>query len=263
MSLIFVASEFGPRVSAFMFVDELSTKDSLARMVRRMTANFALREDLLQEALIHLWLTEARRPGQTKSWYLQSCKYHLLHYLASGRSVDSGKRRGGQLQSTFDLDDRDIFPDEIDSGNSVITWVSARDIISLLSPQLLPHEKAVLHCFADGLGPREIGRKLKMSHTMVIKHRRKIASLFTRLELPSLPRANFPRLNGNQNGRPKAENGNTIPLLGTGPALGPSRTNGHKNGSHDGKAENGNRLSLLATRPAPAQVRTNGDSSAL
>src|SRR5215208_7680514 len=140
-----------------MFVDEF--QESLVRMVRRMTANSALREDLLQEALIHLWLTEARRPGQTKSWYLQSCKYHLLHYLACGRSVDSGKRRAGQMHPSHDADHLDSFPEEIDSGNSVLAWVSARDIIALLSPQLLPQEIAVLHCFADGLGPREIGRK--------------------------------------------------------------------------------------------------------
>src|SRR5215207_9776450 len=168
-----------------MFVDEVSAKDSLVRMVRRMTANVALREDLLQEALIHLWLTEARRPAQTRSWYLQSCKYHLLHYLASGRSVDSGKRRAGQLQPSRDSEHCASFTEEVDSGNSVFTWVSARDIIALLAPQLLPQEKAVLFCFADGLGPREIGRKLKMSHTMVIKHRRNIALLFNRLDLPA------------------------------------------------------------------------------
>jgi len=170
-----------------MFVDERATRDSLERMTRKMTANLALRDDLLQEALVHLWLTEIGRPSQTKSWYLQSCKYHLLHYLASGRSVDSGKRRAGQLQLFDEFDELEGAPEEADSGNSVLTWVSARDIIALLSPQLLPHEKAVLYCFADGLGPREIGRKLKMSHTMVIKHRRKIASLFNRLEFPKIP----------------------------------------------------------------------------
>src|SRR5882724_11470942 len=111
-----------------MFVDELSTRESLVRMVRRMTVNLALREDLLQEALIHLWLTEARRPSQTKSWYLQSCKYHLLHYLAAGRSVDSGKRRTGQFQADKHFEEWDGIPDEGDSGNSVLTWVSARDI---------------------------------------------------------------------------------------------------------------------------------------
>ncbi len=165
-------------------------------MIRRATPNHALRDDLLQEALIHLWLTEARRPGQTKSWYLQSCKYHLLHYLASGRSVDSAKRGGGQLPPGRDAEGRDEFFEQVDSGNTVLNWVSARDIISSLSPQLLPQERAVLHCFADGLGPREIGRKLKMSHTMVIRHRRKIASLFTRLELPICPRPDMVQANG-------------------------------------------------------------------
>ncbi len=130
-----------------MFVDEVSTKESLVRMIRRATPNHALRDDLLQEALIHLWLTEARRPGQTKSWYLQSCKYHLLHYLASGRSVDSAKRHAGQLPPGRDAEGRDEFLEQVDSGNTVLNWVSARDIISSLSPQLLPRERAVLHCF--------------------------------------------------------------------------------------------------------------------
>jgi RNA polymerase sigma factor (sigma-70 family) len=165
-----------------MFVDQLTIRDSLVRMVRSMSSNVALREDLLQEALIHLWLSEANRPGQTRSWYLQSCKYHLLHYLASGRSIDSAKRRGSQMVATDGLEsEQQQLIDEGDTGNSVVNHVSARDIISQLTPRLQPREKDVLDCFADGLGPREIGRKLKMSHTMVIKHRRKIATLYARM----------------------------------------------------------------------------------
>jgi len=228
-----------------MFVDECSTKESLVRMVRRMTANVALREDLLQEALIHLWLTEARRPGQTKSWYLQSCKYHLLHYLASGRSIDSGKRRNGQMQPTLDLDHVDGFPEEGDSGNSVLTWVSARDIISLLAPQLVPQEIAVLHCFADGMGPREIGRKLKISHTMVIKHRRKIASLFNRLDLPA-SRARLAYLKRSQGAPHDRLNGSKLPPSIVAPA--PVRTtngngNGHGQVHSNGHAHAANRHS--------------------
>jgi RNA polymerase sigma factor (sigma-70 family) len=165
-----------------MFVDQLTIRDSLVRMVRSMSSNLALRQDLLQEALIHLWLSEANRPGQTRSWYLQSCKYHLLHYLASGRSIDSAKRRGSQMVATDGLEsEQQQLIDEGDTGNSVLNHVSARDIISQLTPRLQPREKDVLDCFADGLGLREIGRKLKMSHTMVIKHRRKIATLYSRM----------------------------------------------------------------------------------
>src|SRR5260370_40330247 len=92
-----VASGFQKSETTIMFIDEESIRECLLRMIRRITPNLALRDDLLQEALIHLWLTEARRPAQTRSWYLQSVKFHLLHYLASGRSVDSANRRGRQL----------------------------------------------------------------------------------------------------------------------------------------------------------------------
>ena len=170
-----------------MYFDEPSIRDSLLQLIRRMTSDTALRDDLLQEALIHFWLTETRRPSQTRSWYMQSCKFHIQHYLASGRSLDSNKRRFSQ--TTFEVDDEESEAIELlDSGQSVVTVVSTRELISLLSKQLLPHEMAVLHCLADGLGPREIGRRLNISHTMAIKHRCKIAELLTRLEAPPLPR---------------------------------------------------------------------------
>ena len=179
-----------------MFVDEVLIRDSLFRMIRKLTANGALRDDLLQEALIHLWVTEIGRPAQTRSWYLQSCKFHLLHYLAAGRSVDSAKRRGSQLQFVGDSDGTDELSSDGDSAESVIGWVSARDIMSLLLPHLKPQEQAVLECFAEGLRLREIGRKLKVSHTLVVRHRQKIASLLKRLETNSGFRAGIPRCNG-------------------------------------------------------------------
>jgi len=181
-----------------MFVDDSSSRESVARMVRRMSANVALRQDLQQEALIHLWLAETHRPGQTKSWYLQSCKYHLLHYLASGRSVDSAKRRADRLEMPLEEEARETVISAVDDGDSVFGWVSARDIISLLSARLLPVERTVLDRFAEGLGPREIGRELGMSHTMVIKHRRKMRDLLRRLEVPSLRGTNGVQENGHE-----------------------------------------------------------------
>ena len=68
--------------------------------------------------------------------------------------------------------------------------------MSLLGPLLTPPEQAILDCLADGLGPREIGRKLKLSHTMVIRHRRKIAALFSQLELPHTTRSDPARTKG-------------------------------------------------------------------
>ncbi len=179
-----------------MYEDGRSAREPLLRMIGRITPNFALRQDLLQEALIHLWLIEARRPGQTKSWYLQSSKFHLLHFLASGRSVDCTKRARCHSHSEDDPEQLEDSHELADSGGSVLSQVIARDIISVLSSRLSPHENAVLDCLADGLGVREIGRRLEMSHTMVIRHRSNIASLLVKLERPSSPGKQFRRASG-------------------------------------------------------------------
>lgn len=168
--------------------DDPSVRENLGRVVRNLTCDPTFQDDLIQEAMIHFWLMETRRPKQTRSWYLQSCKYHLRHYLLSGRSIDSPKRRAGQVTHDSDRDGHDTWPWLSDGGDSVVADVSVRDLISQLSPHLLPSEKAVLAELADGLGAREIGRKLRVSHTLVIKQRRKIAALLLRLEPSCRPR---------------------------------------------------------------------------
>jgi RNA polymerase sigma factor (sigma-70 family) len=160
-------------------------RELLVQMIRRLTPNPTLREDLLQEAMIHLWRTETRRPGQTRSWYLQSCRFHLQHYLNGGRSIDSTKRWRDQMPFTEHSEHIPDPSEQADSGDSIFTCVNAREILSLLTPHLSPQEKEVLVCLAEGLGAREIGRRLHLSHTMAIRHRRKIAMLLKRLELQS------------------------------------------------------------------------------
>ena len=164
-----------------MYLDQPATREALLKIISTITHHEALQDDLLQEGLIHLWMIESRRPDQTKSWYLQSCKFHLLHYLGAGRSVDSGKRRNGQLAET-EFTTWIEEADQIDAEDAVFTAVCAEDLISLLSRRLSRQERAVLDCLADGLGAREIGRALGISHSMAIKHRRKIAALAKRLE---------------------------------------------------------------------------------
>jgi DNA-directed RNA polymerase specialized sigma24 family protein len=166
-----------------------------------MTLNLALREDLLQEALLHLWRMKTRRPGQTRSWYVQSCRFHLTHYLASGCSVDSIKRGRGHSRYDEVSEEPDGFPEMVESQNSVLSQVIAGDLISVLAPNLRPGELAVLHSLADGLGAREIGRRLKMSHTMVLRCRAKIKSLLVRLERHAIlsQRLGHARRTGNRN----------------------------------------------------------------
>ena len=189
-------------------------KDALVRLVQKVTSDVTLREDLMQEAMVHFWQMEARRPGQTRSWYMQSCRFHLQHYLASGRSVDSVKRRQGRLPFAYETEDGEGIPEQSDAGNSVLTSVNARELMSLLSDHLQPQEKAVLECLAEGRGLREIGRELQMSHTMVIRHRRKIAALLNKLEaLPAEPGENTQRFYAALSKKAHA-NGHSLALAG-------------------------------------------------
>src|SRR2546427_3728704 len=103
-----------------MLIDDARTRELLARIVHRLSSDSAIREDLMQEALVHLWLLEERRPGQRQSWYLQSCKFHLQNYITAGRSVDSPKRRS--RKNAFNRDDYErTQSDAALRGNTVIT----------------------------------------------------------------------------------------------------------------------------------------------
>jgi RNA polymerase sigma factor (sigma-70 family) len=158
--------------------------EQLGKLVVRLTANSALRDDLMQEALIHLWQVQEQNPGQTKNWYLQNCRFHLLHYLASGRSVDSPKRRASQVHPSEDQSDNgDNWLDRFEASDTVVQDVSARDMLSSLSKVLTTRELRVLQWLAEGLGTREIAQRLGISHPMVSKLRRKIAALARSLSI--------------------------------------------------------------------------------
>jgi DNA-directed RNA polymerase specialized sigma24 family protein len=170
-----------------MLIDDVRTRELLARIVYRLSSDPAVRDDLMQEALVHLWLLEERRPGQRQSWYLQSCKFHLQNFLAAGRSVDSPKRKAGKL-SLSDEDTDSYIAAEIDADDAVFGQISARDIFLQLCGRLTPFEQAILNHLSEGLGAREIAERLDVTHPTVIKYRRKIASLAIRLGIPPLPK---------------------------------------------------------------------------
>jgi RNA polymerase sigma factor (sigma-70 family) len=163
-----------------MLIEDLETLEQLGKVVVRLTSNPALREDLMQEGLIHLWQVQEQTPGQTKNWYLQNCRFHLLHYLALGRSIDSPKRRASQVHPQ---DESDSWLDRFETNDTVVEDVSARDMLAVMSKLLSGREMSVLQWFSEGVGTREIAKRLGISHPMVIKLRRKIAVLARTLSI--------------------------------------------------------------------------------
>jgi DNA-directed RNA polymerase specialized sigma24 family protein len=159
---------------------ESQTVRQLCRLAAKLTRDVELRKDLVQEMFIHLVRVEADRPGQTPSWYLQSCQFRGRNYLNRGCSVDSIKRQNNLMplgQSDDDGDDSFWFyqdaVDPMDLRSELIT----RDIVDLLIPQLTDAQQGILYLFMHGFGAREIARELRVSHPTVIKHRKKIARI--------------------------------------------------------------------------------------
>jgi len=193
-----------PKEGRSRLIDAPETRRSLEQMVIRLTAHRSWHEDLVQEALIHLWQEEQRYPGQRAGWYLRSCQFHLLNQMRFGRSIDSPKRRTS-LVVPRDADSVGFLDSLADSteGASVVEVVTARDLISELLQHLAPMEREVLVCLANGMGTRETARRLNLSHTCVARKRRAIAALLFKLEpqIRTKIAANYP------NGRDRNQNG--------------------------------------------------------
>ena len=162
-----------------MLIDDARTRELLSRIVFRLSADSAIREDLMQEALVHLWLREARYPGQKRSWYLQSCRFHLQHYLQRGRSIDSRKRGTGSAELP---DEEETETPELIGQHDYAAQATVNDLVGVLSASLNSIEKQMLDCLLDGLTLREIASTLRISAPTALKYRRRIGDLFKRLE---------------------------------------------------------------------------------
>jgi len=160
-----------------MLFDDTETCKALRRIASHWTVDAALLKDLLQESRIRLWRLETETPGRTHSWYLQNCRFHLQHYLAAGRSVDSPKRAYGDKRISIEADTEELPADWYHTNGELIETVIARDLVSTLCSRLDPRECAVLTGLAEGRALQEIAEGLQLSYPTVLMSRRKIARL--------------------------------------------------------------------------------------
>jgi RNA polymerase sigma factor (sigma-70 family) len=162
-----------------MLFEEVKNQELLRAIVQRADRDPSWHDDLWQECMIHLWRIESERPGQTLSWYLQSCRFHVINQLRSGRSVDSRSREDHVLLAADD--ENDPLDESAHVKSEVFAEVSAREMTELLYQSLKPPGEMILDLLLEGLGLREIGRRVGMSHPAIIKQRRKIADIAKKL----------------------------------------------------------------------------------
>jgi DNA-directed RNA polymerase specialized sigma24 family protein len=161
-----------------MLIDDLGFRDLLRRLVFHLVAETELRKDLMQEALFHLWRMESQSPGQTSSWYLQSCRYCLQHHLSQGRSIDSWKHHSDRSQNeNGDLDSPDCSECDLGFDESLCSCVNAQEMLALLAQRLTGLRRQILFDLADGLDVEDIAQARNISRQAVTKNRQLIALL--------------------------------------------------------------------------------------
>jgi RNA polymerase sigma factor (sigma-70 family) len=166
-----------------MQIDQTEIHLQLSHIVRSVTRDHELFEDLLQEAYLHLWLKLLQTPGQTQSWYLQSCRFQLLHLLNAGSSMDAVKRRHARCEVE---DEQDALEQEIlraGIADPVFEQVSEKDALDQLMMRLTPIQQQILNFLHMGFGLRETARVMEISHQAVGNHRRNIADIAAEIDL--------------------------------------------------------------------------------
>ena len=130
-------------------------------------------EDLYQEALAHLW--NGFRGGalgdKTDSYILQGCYYHMKNYIRKTQdnailvSLNNPVGEDGAVME-------DMLPAD---GINPLDYLEGKlDIEKMEETYLDQREKQILSYFLEGMSMREIGRKIGISHVMVLKIRNKI-----------------------------------------------------------------------------------------
>jgi len=160
-----------------LLAEDPIVRAALHRMVMRMEGNPETQEDLFQEAWVYFWSREQQYPGRAPAWYLQGVKFYLQNLRASGRSLDAPKRRRAQAAFPDDPDRRDEWLDTLECDEGFLSAVTAHDIFSLLSDRLKAVDRRILGELAQGLGVRDIAKRLNISHQSVMRRRERIAAL--------------------------------------------------------------------------------------
>jgi DNA-directed RNA polymerase specialized sigma24 family protein len=159
---------------------------SLRRICARFVTDPTMQADMMQECLFHLWRTEREKPNQTRSWYLQSCRFHLQHCLSAGRSLDNPRRGDGEV---VDGDGEHPALREYHTDGELFEAICFQDTLSTLEGRLSKKQLKVLSGLVKGQTVSEIASASKLSYPTVLKYRNVIAALTAKLGI-ALPKSN-------------------------------------------------------------------------
>src|SRR5437762_794600 len=93
----------------------------LMAVVRTLNAHGRTHEEMFDTARTHLSEVKAKKADGTESYYLRSCKFHLIDENRKGRSVDSPKRSNLATPLDVVIESEDAVPDALIAENPVFS----------------------------------------------------------------------------------------------------------------------------------------------
>jgi DNA-directed RNA polymerase specialized sigma24 family protein len=160
-----------------MLVDQPEIRQQVRKLVRCLVEETSLHDDLCQDALLHLWQSEAKCPGQPIQWYLKGCWFCIQNLLKRGRSAHCLRHRAQLHALEEGCETNDSQPEIVlISPDEPTQHVCVRDVFATLSRLLGPMEQTIVGLLTQGYRVCEIAQRLRVSYTVVIRYRSRIAA---------------------------------------------------------------------------------------
>jgi len=152
----------------------------LKRITYRLNGHFSFfnDDDLYQEALLHLWMDfqAGKLNDKTQSYILQGCYFHLKNYIRTVK-VKANLISLNTLISSEDTQLEEILP--VNDYRAYFDILDSKFLVEKMQNNgLSKKEKEIIALFLRGLTVREIGRRLGISHVMVVKLKKRIKNKY-------------------------------------------------------------------------------------
>ena len=166
-----------------VFLNTMAPKLRQIALKFRRSVRFADEEDLLSEMTSFLWENWKRHvfADKTESYILQSCYFHLRNYLRTAREkrgmVSIDEDGESALQSREGDDDSFSLKEMLPDRSTDVSSISEGNALyeKIMNNGFKPVEKEIVRLLCDGFTVREIGRRLAISHAMVVKYKKNIS----------------------------------------------------------------------------------------
>lgn len=166
------------------FKDLLKKISPKLKMIARFHRHYVScidEDDLYQEMRIYLWnnFKEGVPEGLNEAYIIKGCKFYLLNYLRKERlpvKILSLEEPINEEGNTLE----DVLPDTKESLDRRIERDLA--IEEIKNNGFTPREKQVFSLSLKGYTVREAGKKLGISHVMVVKYKQRIINKWHKKE---------------------------------------------------------------------------------